>query len=91
MLVIVCYDIADDRRRDKMFKTLEGFGRHVQESVFECDLTAKQMDRMRQKVKRVMKAEEDNVRLYLLCEECRRRIEALGVATIEREQPFYIV
>jgi CRISPR-associated protein Cas2 len=36
MLVLVVYDIADDRRRLKLANFLEGHGRRVQESVFEC-------------------------------------------------------
>ncbi|HHP7244558.1 MAG TPA: CRISPR-associated endonuclease Cas2, partial [Elainellaceae cyanobacterium] len=38
MLVLVVYDIANNRRRQKLSKLLEGYGRRVQESVFECFL-----------------------------------------------------
>lgn len=36
---IVVYDIEDDRERLRVGKLLEGFGRRVQKSVFECPLT----------------------------------------------------
>ena len=36
---VVVYDIEDDRERQKVGKVLEGFGRRVQKSVFECPLT----------------------------------------------------
>ncbi len=36
------YDIADDKRRTKVFKTLVGFGDHLQYSVFLCDLSDKE-------------------------------------------------
>jgi CRISPR-associated protein Cas2 len=36
---IVTYDIADDRRRTAVYKTLRGFGDHLQYSVFRCDLS----------------------------------------------------
>ena len=35
---LVCYDIADDKRLRKVFKTCGNFGDHLQFSVFECDL-----------------------------------------------------
>ena len=35
---IVTYDITDDHRRTAVYKTLRGFGDHLQYSVFRCDL-----------------------------------------------------
>lgn len=36
---VVTYDVRDDRRRDTIYKTLRGFGDHLQYSVFRCDLS----------------------------------------------------
>jgi CRISPR-associated protein Cas2 len=36
---IVTYDVADDGRRNSVFKTLRGCGDHIQYSVFRCDLS----------------------------------------------------
>jgi CRISPR-associated protein Cas2 len=36
---IVTYDITDDARRTAVYKTLRGFGDHLQYSVFRCDLS----------------------------------------------------
>jgi CRISPR-associated protein Cas2 len=41
MLVLVTYDISDNKRRTKLATFLEGYGRRVQKSVFECWLTDK--------------------------------------------------
>jgi CRISPR-associated protein Cas2 len=38
-LLIVTYDISNPKRLRKVFKTMKGFGQHVQLSVFRCDLT----------------------------------------------------
>ena len=35
---LVCYDVADDKRLRRAFKTCCNFGDHLQYSVFECDL-----------------------------------------------------
>lgn len=35
---LIAYDVSDDKRRNRIFKTLMGNGNHVQFSVFICDL-----------------------------------------------------
>jgi len=45
MLILVSYDIPNDRRRVKIAKTLEDFGDRVQYSVFECDLEQEHFER----------------------------------------------
>lgn len=37
---LVTYDISDDDRRTQVYKTLRGYGDHLQYSVFRCDLTS---------------------------------------------------
>ena len=36
---LVTYDISDPKRLRQVFKTMKGFGRHLQFSVFSCDLS----------------------------------------------------
>jgi CRISPR associated protein Cas2 len=38
MIVIIAYDITDDRRREDVAMLLSGYGPRVQLSVFECDV-----------------------------------------------------
>ena len=40
LLYVVTYDIPNDKRRKKVSDLLEGYGRRVQYSVFECLLTS---------------------------------------------------
>jgi CRISPR-associated protein Cas2 len=37
---LVCYDVADDKRLRKTYKTMCGFGDPLQYSVFRCELSA---------------------------------------------------
>ncbi len=64
MLVLVVYDIPDDKRRNKLATFLEGYGRRVQYSVFECFLSLAEMRQLHQKIARRVNEKEDNVRLY---------------------------
>jgi CRISPR-associated protein Cas2 len=73
MLVIVAYDISDDRRRDKLHDTLKRFGVHVQKSVVECWLEPRELPQLKQAILEVIIEHTDEVRLYCLCEFCLRR------------------
>ena len=37
-MYLVSYDITSDKRRRKIAKILENYGKRIQYSVFECDL-----------------------------------------------------
>jgi len=78
MFYIISYDVPDDRRRTKIAKLLESYGERVQKSVFEAHLDERGYADLRKRLARLIKAEEDNVRFYRLCAECRLTIEAVG-------------
>lgn len=79
MLVVVSYDIKDDKRRGKIFKILKNFGQWVQFSVFECDITKVDYLKMRDRLETQISAEEgDSIRLYFLCESDVEKIERIG-------------
>ena len=91
MFVVVSYDITNDRRRLKVMKTLEGFGERVQYSVFECRLKRQDLQRLKKRLKGLIQAEEDDVRFYLLCEQCVERIVPLGKAEVTPEVHYRVV
>ena len=64
-VVVIIYDISEDKQRLKMAKFLNSYGHRVQKSAFEACLTEKQYDNFITKLeKRVNK--DDNVRIYKL-------------------------
>jgi CRISPR-associated protein Cas2 len=92
MFLVVAYDIADDRRRLRVMKMMQGHGEHVQESVFECDLESAVYRKMIARLKKLIDRDEDNVRIYHLCGADIGRIEQLGVGRpIQLAQEFRIV
>ncbi len=58
---VVSYDISDDKRRQKVFKALHGFGDHVQYSVFMCELSDTDLVRMRTLLRQLIHEREDQV------------------------------
>lgn len=91
MFVVVSYDIADNKRRRKVMKTMEGYGQRVQYSVFECRLGARDVARLRARLRKLILEEEDDIRFYLLCEQCVQRVQTLGRATLTPEVAFRII
>jgi CRISPR-associated protein Cas2 len=78
MFIVVSYDIKDDKRRTRVYKTLKNYGQHVQFSVFECDLDKADYLRLRRKLERIIKAGEDSIRFYFLCDRDVKRVERIG-------------
>ncbi|MEL6320809.1 MAG: CRISPR-associated endonuclease Cas2 [Cyanobacteria bacterium J06626_14] len=78
MLTLVTYDIADNRRRTKLAKFLEGYGRRVQESVFECFLSLEEMRQLHQTIVRRINPDEDNVRFYWIPSGAVKKSMAIG-------------
>lgn len=90
-MFVVAYDISDDRRRLKLFKTLKRYGTAVQESVFECHLTTDQFVQMKQDVVLVIDARVDQVRFYTLCRQCSNRIEASSASRITSDPEAIVI
>lgn len=91
MHVVVAYDIPHTKRRTRMRKTLLGFGTPVQYSVFEFDLSQRQLERLKKAVRGVMKAKEDNVRYYVLCRACAKGVEMFGGSPLTEARKVYVV
>jgi CRISPR-associated protein Cas2 len=91
MLVLVLYDIPDDKRRTKLSKFLEGYGKRVQWSVFECFLSLEEMTKLYEQVKKRVKSEEDNVRFYWLSRETILRTLTIGGAMPQPPATYYVI
>ena len=75
---MVCYDIADDKRRDQVAELLSVRGERVQYSVFECRLSSAELASLTEALREVIDAKEDTVRFYPLCAWCRQRTRWQG-------------
>lgn len=77
---LATYDISSDKKRIKLAKILNDYGRRVQESVFEIPEIKKHawrecMDRINKNIKLTG---DESIRIYSFCDECRRKIKILG-------------
>lgn len=91
LLYVVTYDIPCDKRRKKVADLLEGYGRRVQYSVFECMLTADKYGELRQRLRQRVKLEEDSIRFYPLSGHTRSQVEVWGGVQIAQVPGSVIV
>jgi len=79
-LYIVAYDVASPKRWRRVFRTMKGYGRWVQLSVFQCRLTARRRAEMAAKLEAVIHAREDHIVILDLgpADQVDPRVESLG-------------
>ncbi len=58
---LVSYDVADAKRLRQTYKKLCGFGLPLQYSVFRCELSATQLQMLKQELWRILNLDEDRV------------------------------
>jgi CRISPR-associated protein Cas2 len=78
LLYVVAYDIPCDKRRSKVSNLLEGYGKRVQYSVFECVLTADKFDELRRRLKKPVNLAEDSIRFYPISRHTLAQVETWG-------------
>lgn len=87
-LVVVIYDIVDDKRRLKMAKFLKGFGFRVQRSCFECILDMNLYKKLVDQIENYI-SDEDLLRIYRLTG--NMEVKAWGDLKILEDDEFLIL
>jgi CRISPR-associated protein Cas2 len=89
MLMVFCYDVADDRRRRRVAAVLEDRAVRVQESVFEARLTARQAEAVLAAAAAEL-TPADSLRMYAVTAHGLRRSRTLGGAPLPEDREFYL-
>ncbi len=63
---LVCYDVADPKRLRRTYKKMRGFGLPLQFSVFRCELSPVERQRMKEALWEILNWAEDRVILVNL-------------------------
>ena len=67
IFIVIAYDISSDKTRNKVMKTLKGYGCRANLSVFECLLTDKELHSLKATVSGIINTKTDRVNY------CKRR------------------
>ncbi|MHA1796693.1 MAG: CRISPR-associated endonuclease Cas2 [Promethearchaeota archaeon] len=90
MLIIISYDIENDRTRKRLANKLKDFGRRAQKSVFEADVTQSELKKLKTMLSKFKMEENDSIRLYKICEQCAKNIKIWGKGEVTKDKDFYI-
>ena len=66
LLILIIYDICNDRKRQKLAKLLEGYGFRIQKSAFETYLDSHKYHQLLEALKPFCDEQEDSIRVYKL-------------------------
>jgi len=92
MFYVVSYDIKNDKRRNKIFKLMKDYGKRVQYSVFECEFSNEKIkEEMKKRIKKLIKEDEDSVRIYFIPKDGKKKIEVIGQGEILEYRRVYII
>jgi CRISPR-associated protein Cas2 len=86
---IVTYDVCDPKRLRKVYKIMRGYGRHLQLSVFECELDPRERVELMARLRKIIHHEEDQVLFVDIGpaeSRAERSIESLGRAYVPPER-----
>ena len=83
MLVLITYDVSTETREGRkrlrqVSKVCQDYGQRVQNSVFECEIDAGQLLKVKDRLVRIIKQETDSLRFYNLGTNGRNKVEHIG-------------
>ncbi|MFN6498786.1 MAG: CRISPR-associated endonuclease Cas2 [Nostoc sp. DedQUE01] len=94
LFYLIVYDFPDNKaankRRTRLHKMLSGYGKWTQYSVFECFLTSVQFATLQTKIEKLIKPEEDSVRIYVLDASAVKRTVTYGSEIPRQEQTIVL-
>ncbi|MBZ8181466.1 MAG: CRISPR-associated endonuclease Cas2 [Oscillatoria sp. PMC 1051.18] len=90
-LWLVCYDVSNDKRRQKLAKLIEQRCQRVQYSVFECPISGDTLEKLLEKRwLKVLNLEEDSLRAYPLDKTAKEQTKVFG-SPPPYEPPDYLI
>ena len=88
---VVAYDVSDDRRRTKVVKVMQKYGKRINLSVFECMLSDSQFKTLKESIMKVSDRKNDHILVYPLCLNCFTKIESLAGGLSETWGKVFVV
>jgi CRISPR-associated protein Cas2 len=86
---IVTYDISDPKRLRRVYRLMLGYGEHLQLSVFQCELSARELVELRRELGAIIHHDQDQVLFANLGPaegRAAERIDSLGRPYIDLER-----
>ena len=87
-MIIVSYDFANDRVRNRFSKFLKKFGHKIQYSVYEIKNSQRVLQNIISEIELIYRkrfSDSDSILIYQLCEGCKRKVKKYGYASHDDE------
>ncbi|MBL7816104.1 MAG: CRISPR-associated endonuclease Cas2 [Saprospiraceae bacterium] len=78
---VICYDVSEDKKRNKVAALLERYGTRRNKSVFECMITEVQLKKIRADLPPLIDPTTDTILIYRICLDCYVKSETIGKMT----------
>ena len=92
MRYLVGYDIADDRRRDRVATTLLDFGKRLEESLFLVYAEPARYEELLARLGKLASgAPLDRIHVVPICNACWSKAVVFGEGQLPEEAEFYIL
>lgn len=90
---LVCYDVSDPERCQKTYKMMQGYGDHVQYSVFMCELNAIELTYLKRDLTDMLNLNEDRALIVDAgpIDGQGRHIYTMGVQKMSDKEPAIII
>jgi CRISPR-associated protein Cas2 len=86
-IYLICYDVGDPKRLRKVYKTLQGAGESLQYSVFRCELSREERQKLIESLWEILNLAEDRLLVANLGLSDTRGVDCLQYWGIQREEP----
>lgn len=91
MLYLICYDISNPKRLQRVAKALEDFGLRIQKSFFQCEMSQEMLDKLVKRVLKEIYVSEDRFFIYPMCESCSNKAIKDGTGELIKLDTFEIL
>jgi CRISPR-associated protein Cas2 len=94
--ILVSYDVSTEseggpRRLRRVAKACKDYGQRVQYSVFECTVDSIQMEKLRQRLVKIIDPELDSLRIYTLQGGREQCVKSYGIDKyVDFEEPLIV-
>ncbi len=91
MRVVVAYDVSEDRARARLAAVLCEVGIRLQRSVFECEVSAEQLEGIVERARELLDLNHDVMHVFRQCGPCGDAAVEIGQAPPDLDARYWIV
>lgn len=92
-MLLITYDITDDKLRTKFAEFLSQYGERVQFSVFRIRNSQRILNNIEVEIEKKYRKrfkDTDSVYVFMICEACKQRVMKFGNAVYEDKEVLYL-